>query len=214
MSQQSTFQSFSDNSLVVTFSTIDIEAAENVIRSCYAAGVRVFEFSHLQNASATIIGVINVRLKDLSKLVMGITEVLTESDAEAYIEAGASFISSPCFVDAVSDECYQNKIAYIPGCMTLKEVHTAVQAGCEAIKIFPAETLSYSFVNAVKTIFPKVKCIISGVVLPLEKTYKTWLASGATSICVGLSIIKSEWIEAKNYVRIEKAVSEVINSLR
>jgi 2-dehydro-3-deoxyphosphogluconate aldolase/(4S)-4-hydroxy-2-oxoglutarate aldolase len=139
---------------------------------------------------------------------------LKNSDAEAFIEAGASFIVSPCFIETVSDVCYQNKIPYMPGCMTVKEVFYATEAGCEVIKVFPGEVLGTSFVKAVKAVLPNVKLMITGGVSPTRESIASWFQAGASAVGLGSQLFKADLLEIGNYKAIQDAVEHCFKYLQ
>ena len=66
-------------------------------------------------------------------LICGWVQVLfsTNNAALNFINAGASFIVSPCFVDEVFQVCRQHDVPYLPGCMTVKEIFEAGKAGLQ-----------------------------------------------------------------------------------
>ncbi len=144
-------------------------------------------------------------MKSSPGYILGAGTVLKESEAEAFIEAGASFIVSPCFIESVSDVCYQNKIPYMPGCMTVKEVHYVMEAGSEIIKLFPGEVLGPSFVKAVKAVFPKAQLMVTGGVSPTRENLFSWFQAGAAAVGMGSMLFKKEWIETGNYKAVEEA---------
>jgi 2-dehydro-3-deoxyphosphogluconate aldolase/(4S)-4-hydroxy-2-oxoglutarate aldolase len=140
--------------------------------------------------------------------------VINERNADFYIQAGVSYISSPCFIVSVSDECYQNKIPYVPGCMTIREVYEALQAGCEIIQISPGEVTGVSFATAVKSVFPGVKLLVSAAKLQPENSFQNWFAAGASTISIRPSIIKYELMDNNEYDQLENEMRKLLEKLR
>jgi 2-dehydro-3-deoxyphosphogluconate aldolase/(4S)-4-hydroxy-2-oxoglutarate aldolase len=153
-------------------------------------------------------------LANFPDYVLGVGTILRDSDAEAFIEAGASFIVSPCFIETVSDVCYQNKIPYLPGCMTVKEVFYATEAGCEIVKVFPGEVLGTSFVKAVKAVLPNVKLMVTGGVSPTRESIQSWFDAGANAVGLGSQLFKAELLEKGNYKVIEESVAQCFRYLK
>ena len=58
--------------------------------------------------------------------------------------------------------CNLYSTPYIPGCITLTEITTALEAGGEIIKLFPGSALSPSYVSAVKAPIPQVSVMVTG----------------------------------------------------
>ncbi|VFA67958.1 keto-hydroxyglutarate-aldolase/keto-deoxy-phosphogluconate aldolase [Streptococcus agalactiae] len=71
----------------------------------------------------------------------------------------------------------------LPGCMTLSEITTALEAGCEIIKIFPGGTLGTSFISSLKAPLPQVQIMVTGGVNLTNA--KDWFLSGVTAIGIG-----------------------------
>lgn len=72
--------------------------------------------------------------------ILGAGTVLTLDQCKAAVEAGASYIVSPGFHDAVVGWCVKNGVAIIPGCVTPSEIDRALEAGIRVVKFFPAST--------------------------------------------------------------------------
>ena len=63
---------------------------------------------------------------------------------------GAKFIVSPNFNPSNATLCNRYSISYFPGCMTITECVTALEAGCDIIKLFLASQYEPSFIKAIK----------------------------------------------------------------
>ena len=63
--------------------------------------------------------------------------------------AGAKYIVSPAFNQETAIICNRYGIPYIPGCMTIKEIITAMEYGCEIIKLFPGSAFGPNYINAI-----------------------------------------------------------------
>ena len=70
-------------------------------------------------------------------VLIGAGTVLDAPTAKNAIMAGAKYIVSPAFNQETAIICNRYGIPYIPGCMTIKEIITAMEYGCEIIKLFP-----------------------------------------------------------------------------
>ena len=72
-------------------------------------------------------------------LLLGAGTVLTVEQAKKAVAAGASFIVSPGFNDAVVNYCVQEKIPVLPGCSSPSDIERALSYGLKTVKFFPAE---------------------------------------------------------------------------
>lgn len=203
MSQEVTIQTVLDYPVVPVFYHSNTEISLSVFNACYNGGIRAFEFTNRGLNALETFKKLQQSAKNSEDYILGAGTVLRESEAEAFIEAGASFIVSPCFIESVSDVCYQNKIPYMPGCMTVKEIHYAMEAGCEIIKVFPGEVVGTAFVKAVKAVFPEVQLMVTGGVLPTKESISSWFDAGVAAVGMGSMLFKKEWLETGNYKAIE-----------
>ena len=108
--------------------------------------------------------------------------------ARMAILSGAKFIVSPAFSKEVAALCNRYQIPYVPGCQTVTEVLTALEAGCDLIKLFPGSNFDYSYMKAVKAPVPKVKFMVTGGVN--VDNIAEWLKAGADAVGVGGNLVK------------------------
>src|ERR1700756_707907 len=71
------------------------------------------------------------------KIIVGAGTVLDTNTARLCVDAGAGFITSPSFNQAVVEFAAKENISVLPGAMTPTEVVTAWSAGAEFVKVFP-----------------------------------------------------------------------------
>ncbi len=73
------------------------------------------------------------------RMLVGAGTVLTVEQVDQAAQAGARFIVSPGFSDAVVQHCRDRGIPVFPGVATAGEVQRAFEAGLRTVKFFPAE---------------------------------------------------------------------------
>lgn len=73
------------------------------------------------------------------EMVIGAGTVMTFAQADAAIEAGASFLVSPGFSEELVKYCLEKEYPIVPGCSTGSEITSAVELGLQTLKFFPAE---------------------------------------------------------------------------
>ena len=214
MSQQTTIQTVLDYPLVPVFYHPDPQVCLGVFEACYAGGIRAFELTNRGPNALEIFGLLKDESKKYPGYLLGAGTIFRDTDAQAFIEAGASFVVSPCFVETVSDVCYQHKIPYMPGCMTVKEVFYAMEAGCEVIKVFPGDILGTQFVKAVKSVLPNAKLMVTGGVTPTRENITGWFEAGVSAVGLGSQLFKAEILQKQNFKAIEEGVISCFGYLR
>jgi 2-dehydro-3-deoxyphosphogalactonate aldolase len=141
--------------------------------------------------------------KDLESLGAG--TVLNVKDVELASEAGCNFIFSPNCNTEVIKETKSRKLISIPGIMTPTEAFTALDAGADAIKLFPAHIVTQQGLKSILAVLPnKTKIYVVGGIE--TKDMVSWLVSGAFGFGIGSTLYKSGY----NTDKIEQNAAEII----
>ena len=136
----------------------------------------------------TVPGAMGV-ISELSKtyrggeILLGAGTVLDPETARIAILAGAEFIVSPAFNDAVVRLCNRYQKICMPGCMTVTEIITALEAGAGIIKFFPGNAFGPSIIKALKGPLPQAEFIPTGGV-SLDNVQE-WIKNGCIAVGVG-----------------------------
>ncbi|BBH17558.1 ketohydroxyglutarate aldolase [Nocardioides baekrokdamisoli] len=72
-------------------------------------------------------------------LTVGAGTVRTAQQMHEVLEAGAAFAVSPALTASLADAAHALGLPFIPGVATPTEIQTAVDAGFDTVKFFPAE---------------------------------------------------------------------------
>ena len=80
--------------------------------------------------------------------MIGAGTVLDAVTARLAIMAGAEFIVSPSFNRETAEICNLYQVPYLPGCMTITEMQTALKSGVDIVKLFPGSTYGPSIISA------------------------------------------------------------------
>jgi len=201
--------------LVPLYSNPDPDDLYKVAEAIVEAGISVMEVTLRAPGVVEALSQLIVRVEAESlPLLVGAGTVLYAGDAEAAIEAGASFIFSPIVSPEVGALCQAGGVTWIPGCATPTEIHTAMNLGCSAIKLFPADTIGGSgFLRSVRSVFPTVEAIPSGGVIPEADVLEAWFRAGAVAVAIGSwlfperAIVEDDWSEVRR--RLTSAVSAI-----
>lgn len=73
------------------------------------------------------------------EMIVGAGTILRVDDARAAVKAGADFIVSPGYDQAMVDACIAWGVPIVPGCSTATEVQRAYVSGLRLVKFFPTE---------------------------------------------------------------------------
>ncbi|WP_099868135.1 2-dehydro-3-deoxy-6-phosphogalactonate aldolase [Pararhizobium haloflavum] len=122
----------------------------------------------------------------------GAGTVLTPEEVETVAATGARFIVSP---NADCDVIRATKSAGMgsyPGVFTPTESFAALQAGADALKIFPASVMGTGGLKAVRAVLPPaVEVYAVGGVEP--GNFAEWRRAGAHGFGLGSSLFQPDW---------------------
>ncbi len=129
------------------------EEAINIAKACTDGGVKAIEVTFTVPGADNVIKALKKAIP-ADKLIVGAGSVLDPETARVAILAGAEFIVAPSFSEGVAKLCNRYQVPYVPGTQTIKEIVTAMEAGCDVIKVFPGDMLGPVFIKDVKEVVP------------------------------------------------------------
>lgn len=112
------------------------EDALPIAQALYNGGLKVLEIT-LRTANA--LDVIREITGHLPQAIVAAGTVTTPKQWHAAAQAGAHFAVSPGLTPALMQEASQAHISLLPGVATASELMTAMDAGFECFKFFPAQ---------------------------------------------------------------------------
>lgn len=161
------------------------EMAEKTAEACIKGGISPIEMTFTVPGADKVIS--NLKSKfSFEELVVGAGTVLDSETARIAILAGAQFIVSPAFSLETAKLCNRYEIPYIPGCMTVKEIITAMEAGSDVIKVFPGAAFGPSIIKDFKAPIPQASFMPSGGV-SLDNVGE-WIKNGCVAVSTGGSL--------------------------
>ena len=130
-------------------------------------------------------------------LLLGGGTVLTSEEVTSVYNAGGRFVVSPNSNHNVIKTTKSFGMVSIPGVSTPSEAFAAVNAGADALKLFPAENLPPVVVKAWRAVLPEDLWLlpVGGITPALVAPY---LAAGANGFGLGSSLFQNHW--SKNEV--------------
>ncbi len=156
--------------------------AIDIATACTNGGVKAIEVTFTVPGADSVIKALKKEIP-ADKLIVGAGSVLDPETARAAILAGAEFVVAPSFNPEVAFLCNRYQVPYIPGTQTIKEIVTAMEYGCDVIKVFPGDMLGPNFIKDVKGPLPYANLMPSGGV-NLENAGE-WIKKGAVCISSG-----------------------------
>ncbi|SMY10236.1 MULTISPECIES: 2-dehydro-3-deoxy-6-phosphogalactonate aldolase [Paracoccaceae] len=137
---------------------------------------------------------------------IGAGTVLTEDDVERVSQAGGSLIVSPNANVSVIRRTKSLGLKSFPGVLSPTECFSALSAGADALKFFPASILGLNGFMALKAVLPKdtQTFAVGGVG---EADFSSWISAGVTGFGIGTALFVPGLTQAEVEKRAHALVS-------
>lgn len=121
--------------------------------------------------------------------VVGAGTVLQPEDVARVSDAGGTIIVSPNLNEEVVRATKRLGLISVPGVFTPSEAFRALDAGADALKLFPGDGMSPKVLKAMRAVLPKATklCVTGGVD---AGNIGAWMAGGADGVGIGSALYK------------------------
>ena len=183
------------------FRHIRPEYALRAAQAMYEGGIRIFEITfdpsrpNTEEETSSIITMLRDHFGP--EVSVGAGTVLTVDFARAAWQAGAEFIVAPNTDVEVIAFTKQKGMVSIPGAYTPTEIMQAWKLGADVVKIFPILPDGEGYLKNVISPLSHIPFMITGGINP--DTIEKFLATGATAVAAGATIVTRELVEAGDY---------------
>jgi 2-dehydro-3-deoxyphosphogalactonate aldolase len=124
-----------------------------------------------------------------SRMLIGAGTLTKVSQVEEVAAVGGQLIVTPHANTAIVRAAKQTGLFAVPGFFNPTEAFALLEAGADAIKLFPAEVLGPPMLKALRAVRPKPSIVIPVGGVDANQV-APWLAAGAQGLGVGSSIYK------------------------
>ena len=185
---------------------IGADLIEPLVETVISAGLATLEITMNTPGAAELIR--KAKQAGGKRLTLGAGTVLSQQDLKLALGSGASFIVLPVLVRDLVEYCVKNKIPVFPGALTPQEIYQAHVLGATMVKVFPAKFFGPEYFREVKGPFDKIELLACGGVT--AENLKDYFTSGASAVTFGASIFRKDWLAAKDFKTIGRAVKGFI----
>ncbi|MBC2857135.1 bifunctional 2-keto-4-hydroxyglutarate aldolase/2-keto-3-deoxy-6-phosphogluconate aldolase [Cetobacterium sp. 2A] len=182
MKKINTLNRIIDSKIVAVIRSENIKEAIRVSDACIQGGIKAIEVTYTIPNATDVIKCLKEEFAD-KNLLIGAGTVLDSTTARIAILAGAEYIVSPHFEKSIAKLCNLYQIPYLAGCMTIKEITTAMEYGVDIVKLFPGSAFGPSFIKAIKAPLPQANIMPTGGV-NLENI-REWFSNGVVAVGIG-----------------------------
>ncbi len=188
------------------YRALDLEIASVL----YESGITAIEVT--LNSPNALVAIERLVVGIGDKLSIGAGTVMSEDQVLRAAGSGARFIVSPNRNLKVIAASKRSGMISIPGCFTPSEIFEALDAGADAVKLFPATSLGSSFVRAIRSPLGEVRMIPTGGVT--ADVAREYLDAGAWALGVGSELVNSDLLALGGLVRLRAKAEAFVNAVR
>jgi 2-dehydro-3-deoxyphosphogalactonate aldolase len=173
--------------LVAILRGIRTAEAESICSALQRAGVCIVEVP--LNSPSPLDSIAILSRVCGSRMLIGAGTLTDPSQVGEVAAAGGRLIVTPHADTAIVRAAKQAGLFAVPGFFNPTEAFALLQAGADAIKLFPAEVLGPPMLKALRAVLPR-----SAIVIPVggigADQVAPWMAAGALGLGVGSSVYK------------------------
>lgn len=184
MLKHAIFQAILERRMVAIVRAGTFDAALQMAEACIAGGITALEVAFTTPDTLEVIK--TLRQRHGPGVLLGAGTVLDPETARLAILAGARFIISPGVNPDTIRLCQRYQVLSMPGVMTPTEIVTALEAGADIIKIFPAEVFGPAYIKALRAPLPQAPLMPTGGVS--VDNLAAWFENGALAVGIGSSL--------------------------
>jgi 2-dehydro-3-deoxyphosphogluconate aldolase/(4S)-4-hydroxy-2-oxoglutarate aldolase len=174
------------------------------------AGVRAVEVSTVSPGYARVLRALLDAMG--GDVAVGVGTVLNGDHLDAAADAGARFMVAPNTNPAVIARARNAGMAVFPGALTPTEILQAVDAGADAVKLFPAATVGPEYLRALRGPLPHIRFIPTGGVS--VDNMQAWFGAGAWAVAVGSELVRSNEAALEDWAGLRERVARFVDSAR
>lgn len=187
----------------------------NILKTCYEAGIRVFEYTNRNdNSYETFLRLRKLVDEELPGMLLGIGTIKNAEQAEKFIAEGADFMISPLIFEEIHEVSTRHNILWIPGCATPTEIGLAEKWGITLVKVFPARQLGGpSYIKAVRAVFSNIQLMATGGVETTRDDMKDWFHAGVKGVGIGSQLFPQKMLENGDFDSMREHIKQIVENV-
>ena len=209
MEKEQVITKLTETGLVAVVRANNADEAIRISDACLEGGCNAIELTFTVPGAHKVIEALAAKYPN-GEMLLGAGTVLDSETARIAILSGANYVVSPAFNAEAAKLCNRYRMPYIPGCMTITEVLTAMEAGADIIKIFPADLFGPKIIKDIKGPLPQAKLMPTGGVD--VSNVDQWIKAGAAAVGAGSSLTAGA--KTGDYKKITETAKEFIEKIK
>ena len=200
---------FDDLPLIAILRGYDTNTSCKVVNACVDAGFTSLEITlNSPNALKSV-----EKLSQIHKSCnIGVGTVCYSEQVYESHQAGASFVVTPAVALDVIAACKEIGLPVFCGALTPSECLTAIKAGADAVKLFPAGLFGPSYLSAIRGPLDSIRFVPTGGITP--ENIAQYISAGAKGFGIGGSLFPKEAIAGEDFSVVAQQATKFIDSYR
>lgn len=187
----------------------DVNNAVPLAKALIAGGLPAAEVTFRTPAAADAIRAIRAAFPGM---LVGAGTILTTGQADAAIEAGATFLVSPGLNPKVVRHALDKGIPMLPGCSSPTDVEAALELGLDTVKFFPAEAAGgLPMLKAMAAPYGNLHFMPTGGIN--EENLVSYLKFDKILACGGSFMVKDDLIKAGDFETITALTRRAVRKM-
>lgn len=180
----------------------------DIARALAAGGIRCLEVT--MTTPGALAGITRIAGDLGDTVLVGVGTVLDSQACRDAINAGAQFVVSPGFEEAVHSTTKEMGMVSIPGALTPTEILRAWTAGADLVKVFPSGSLGPGYIRELRGPLPHVKLMPTGGVD--ASNLSEWFGAGATCVGVGSALVAKDLVKRQDWPALAEKARSLIRA--
>lgn len=203
-----------EQGIVPLYYAADAGVSIELMRAMYHGGIRTTEYANRgEQAMRNFKEMRKVCDAEMPGMRLGIGTIKDVEAAREYIGEGAEFLVCPGILESVIELSDRHNLLCVPGCMTPTEIIRAEACGVNMVKLFPANTLGPSYIEAVQALFTDITFLPTGGIELNEDNLRGWFKNGVCAVG-GSKMISKAVIEHQLYDELSKECERALSLIK
>lgn len=192
----------------------DEESLIPAVKALYDGGIRLMEVTFDRSGQIPKERTAEQirQIREAVPILVGAGTVTTEEEVELAYKAGASFIISPNCDPVIIEKAKKMGLVSIPAAFTPTEIASAIHAGADYIKLFPADACPKGYLKAVKAPLSDAKLLAVGGVN--KDNVRSFLQEGFCGVGVGSSLYDGKLIAKQDWLGLKELAENYVSSVK
>ena len=180
-------QLYADGLISIIRGSFGLRETMQMAEALLAGGVKIVEVT--LNSTNALAGIRDLQRQFGQEMQVGAGTIRSADDVQKAVDAGASFLIAPCLDLPSVEAAAQQGTLLLPGIFTASEAQAAFVAGCQTVKLFPAEVGGSTYLKALRAPLEHIDFIPTGGVT--SETITDFHRAGAVAFGVGSALVKN-----------------------